>query len=445
MGVHWKCDKEDDCGDGSDERNCSCPSNKFQCTDGGCINPSEVCNGKADCKDGSDEKNTSCSKPISGCKADQFMCHDNKTCIAMKQVCDKELDCPSGEDEKSCRVNNCKDASLNDCSQLCIDLQLGYKCACLKGYRLAADEKSCVDIDECKENKLGQCSYRCVNTIGSFKCLCADGFVWESITKSCKVAGRFPAPKLLFSSRSQIRTISLDKKQYDVIQQGRRNVLSLDVFYKDSLYFWIESSPSKILLAKIGQDSNSRQLVISGVKNPYSLAVDWVARNVYFTDSTLHTIFVCRPGQKYFKTVLLDHKYHPMALAVYPQGGWLYYTVVTGMPSISRVGMDGSNRSKVVTSDIGKPNGIAVDYLSKKIYWTDSQLRRIEVANLDGSGRRTLRNKLRTPFALSVFGESVYFTQLGHLTEINKMTGAINRVIIKSRNIATSIKVCPTF
>lgn len=40
--------------------------------------------------------------------------------------------------------------------------------------------------------------------------------------------------------------------------------------------------------------------------------------------------------------------------------------------------------------DLGSPEGIALDHLGRSIFWTDSQLDRIEVAKMDGSQRRVL-------------------------------------------------------
>lgn len=40
--------------------------------------------------------------------------------------------------------------------------------------------------------------------------------------------------------------------------------------------------------------------------------------------------------------------------------------------------------------DLESPEGIALDHLGRVIFWTDSQLDRIEVARLDGSQRRVL-------------------------------------------------------
>lgn len=40
--------------------------------------------------------------------------------------------------------------------------------------------------------------------------------------------------------------------------------------------------------------------------------------------------------------------------------------------------------------DVGISTGIAVDWLSRKLYWTDSTLSRIYVSELDGSSKTVL-------------------------------------------------------
>lgn len=36
------------------------------------------------------------------------------------------------------------------------------------------------------------------------------------------------------------------------------------------------------------------------------------------------------------------------------------------------------------------PEGISIDFVSRNIYWTDSELDIIQVANLDGTNKKTL-------------------------------------------------------
>lgn len=43
-----------------------------------------------------------------------------------------------------------------------------------------------------------------------------------------------------------------------------------------------------------------------------------------------------------------------------------------------------------IVSRVHTPDGIAVDWVGKKVYWTDGGYNMIEVAELDGSNRLTL-------------------------------------------------------
>lgn len=71
---------------------------------------------------------------------------------------------------------------------------------------------------------------------------------------------------------------------------------------------------------------------------------------------------------------------------------------------ISRAFLNGSALEPIVQYGLTYPEGIAVDWVAKNIYWIDTgKKRRIEVARLDGSSRRVIIWKdLESPRALAV-------------------------------------------
>ena len=78
--------------------------------------------------------------------------------------------------------------------------------------------------------------------------------------------------------------------------------------------------------------------------------------------------------------------------------------------------MDGSNRRTVISSDLSQPNGITVDYTSQKIYWSDSDLDKIEYSNYDGSNRMSVETEdtgLLYPFSLTVAGDILFWSDWG--------------------------------
>nr|CAH7753133.1 unnamed protein product [Callosobruchus chinensis] len=56
--IAWRCDRQKDCSDGSDELDCpNCRPDQFRCQNGQCIDKEYLCDGVQHCNDKSDEKN----------------------------------------------------------------------------------------------------------------------------------------------------------------------------------------------------------------------------------------------------------------------------------------------------------------------------------------------------------------------------------------------------
>lgn len=80
-----------------------------------------------------------------------------------------------------------------------------------------------------------------------------------------------------------------------------------------------------------------------------------------------------------FSTVAID--YDPVQEKVY----W-----TDQVRGIFNVFLNGSGMEEVVTTQVDHPDGLAVDWLGRNLYWTDTGTDRIEVARLDGSFRKVL-------------------------------------------------------
>ncbi|KAJ7360377.1 Low-density lipoprotein receptor- protein 6 [Desmophyllum pertusum] len=78
-----------------------------------------------------------------------------------------------------------------------------------------------------------------------------------------------------------------------------------------------------------------------------------------------------------------------IALDYNPKDNRVYWTDVSN-GTISRAFLNGSSQETIVSTQLRKPYGLAVDPFGQNIYWTDSVEDVIEVASLNGAYRAVL-------------------------------------------------------
>lgn len=65
---------------------------------------------------------------------------------------------------------------------------------------------------------------------------------------------------------------------------------------------------------------------------------------------------------------------------------------------------DGTDKRPFINTNILSPEGVAVDWISRRLYWTDSEKDTVEVASLDDPAQRTViaRKYLVNPRGIAV-------------------------------------------
>uniref|UniRef100_A0A8C8CDB4 EGF-like domain-containing protein n=1 Tax=Oncorhynchus tshawytscha TaxID=74940 RepID=A0A8C8CDB4_ONCTS len=488
--IRWRCDADPDCMDSSDEEKCDsgvgrhCPLDEFQCNNTLCKPLAWKCDGEDDCGDNSDENPEECTK-FQCPPRRQFRCHNDRVCLPIARHCDGVDNCGDNSDELNCQTppttpvcqkdefqcsngrcissnlrcdyfNNCEDygsdeidSSLNDCRNnrtVCGDGDEAHCvvngteafCSCKPGFKTTGNNR-CEDKNECKQ--FGVCSHICNNTKGSHKCSCHKYFT--RINDTCKVDGE---QVLYIADDNEIRSLDpgMPNWRYEQTFQGDANVRidAMDLHVKTNRIYWTNWHTGRISSYELPSSSSSpngnnnrhrRQsdsrvanLEIPGLKMPRGIAVDWVAGNIYWTDSGRDVIEVAQISGQHRKTLISGMIDEPYAIVVDPQRGTMYWADWGNHPKIETAAMDGTMRETLVQDNIQWPTGLAVDYFNERLYWADAKLSVIGSVRLNGSDPvvavTSIKNKLHHPFSIDVFEDYIY-----GVTYINNFVFRVNK------------------
>ncbi|MEQ2208191.1 hypothetical protein XENOCAPTIV_018967, partial [Xenoophorus captivus] len=226
----------------------------------------------------------------------------------------------------------------------------GAQCTCSPGFQLLNDSKTCDDIDECLIP--GFCSQQCYNERGSFRCHCSNPH----------------AAVLLVAKRSQIMANKLIMRPPVIYPVATGSgIVTVDFDRETSRIYWADATQKKIWSA-FQNGTEKREVFSGGLMVPGTIAVDWVGRNLYWTDSVLENIEVLQHphGMTIFEdsvywserytskvvstnkfhggniTVLFNNIYQPMGIVMdhpikQPAGTYFKYAVITSSISLIKL------------------------------------------------------------------------------------------------------------
>ncbi|NP_001401184.1 low-density lipoprotein receptor-related protein 6 isoform j [Homo sapiens] len=294
--------------------------------------------------------------------------------------------------------------------------------------------------NECASSN-GHCSHLCLAVpVGGFVCGCPAHYSLNADNRTCSA----PTTFLLFSQKSAINRMVIDEQQSpDIILpiHSLRNVRAIDYDPLDKQLYWIDSRQNMIRKAQ-EDGSQGFTVVVSSVPSqnleiqPYDLSIDIYSRYIYWTCEATNVINVTRLDGRSVGVVLKGEQDRPRAVVVNPEKGYMYFTnLQERSPKIERAALDGTEREVLFFSGLSKPIALALDSRLGKLFWADSDLRRIESSDLSGANRIVLEDSnILQPVGLTVFENWLYWIdKQQQMIEKIDMTGREGRTKVQAR------------
>ncbi|XP_049808128.1 low-density lipoprotein receptor-related protein 6 [Schistocerca nitens] len=283
----------------------------------------------------------------------------------------------------------------------------------------------------CAKNN-GGCDQLCLNRPGNdYICACKMGYELATDNRTCVIPEAF----LLFVRKENIGRISIENNNnvVNIPVTGIKDASALDFDINDNRIYWTDVK-AKTITRSFMNGSNVEKIVEFGLDSPEGMAVDWVAHNLYWSDTGSKRIEVARLDGRSRKVLLWEGLGEPRSLALNPRDGYMYWCDWVTFGVIERAALDGSKRT-VLISEVGDVKGLTIDYVQRRIYWTQLNPSSIESTDLEGQNRIQVVGKdIEHPKGITQYQDYIYWTDLKtlHIERANKTNGQ-NRSVVQER------------
>ncbi|XP_066267551.1 low-density lipoprotein receptor-related protein 6-like [Branchiostoma lanceolatum] len=281
----------------------------------------------------------------------------------------------------------------------------------------------------CSESK-GGCQDLCLARPGGRTCVCRAYFVLQNDNTTC-APSEIKAPSYLWinlleggltlvrmfeGNSSSIRNLAQQTVQVTNLLAAKSPsiIVSIDYDIRLGLVFWIDVGLKEIqqVDVKTGKVTTLINEISTGAE---VLATDWVNKNLYYTDYNYNRVVVVSystdnsNGNSHIITETGLDK--PRGIAVDPTVGYVFWSDWGQSPKIERSTLSGEDRTTIVEIGLGRPSGLVIDYVKKRLYFADTEHDIIDSCDFDGGNRQRFYSLSGTHFYDITFdGEEIMAT-----------------------------------
>ena len=132
-----------------------------------------------------------------------------------------------------------------------------------------------------------------------------------------------PEGFLIFANRHDIRRILFDASDYGEVIPDQQGAIALDYDFDSGYIFWTDVVEENIKRAPMQDKSKVEILVKIDLDTPDGIAVDWINKKLYWTDTGTDMIEVSDFNGTNRLTLVSSGIEEPRAIAVHPLSGYV--------------------------------------------------------------------------------------------------------------------------
>uniref|UniRef100_A0A183BS53 EGF-like domain-containing protein n=1 Tax=Globodera pallida TaxID=36090 RepID=A0A183BS53_GLOPA len=217
----------------------------------------------------------------------------------------------------------------------------------------------------CHENN-GNCDQICIpGQHKKFTCMCGTGFTLDEENK-CKL---YSASFLIVAGKNFVKSIPTDQQhsKSDAFEPiSGSAITSVDFHHETKSIFFVDAAGINKGISRFVLGDSDSQVIVKNNFGGYtikSVAVDWINNNIYFinADSDRSNIEVCQLNGENRKILISTRTETPTSIAVDPITRFIYWADQGQTPAIQRAWLDGTHKQVVVHDEVKEPTDLIID------------------------------------------------------------------------------------